>query len=66
MIAMVKFDVARQSFWQRVFLQSKVNGAPYLGDQLPGSRWQWPKNTYLQRRLRYVRPFIGTDKRGLN
>ena len=63
---MLKVDAQRQTFWQRVFLQSKVNGAPYVGEQLPGARWEWPKNTYLQRRLRYVRPFISNDKRGVN
>jgi len=60
---MLKFDTAKRSFWQRVFLQSKVNGALYRGEQLPGMRWEWPKNTYLQRRLRYSRPFISSDKR---
>ena len=40
------------SFWQLVFSQSKVNGAPYNGEQLPGRVWDWPKDTYLQRRLR--------------
>lgn len=63
---MLKFDTQKRSFWQRVFLQSKVNGALYWGEQLPGVRWEWPKNTYLQRRLRYVRPFTSSDKRGLN
>jgi hypothetical protein len=40
-----------QSFWQLVFSQSKVNGASYNGEQLPGRIWDWPKDTYLQRRL---------------
>ena len=39
------------SFWQLVFSQSKVNGAPYHGELLPGRIWDWPKETYLQRRL---------------
>lgn len=43
------------SVWQRIFLQSKANGAPYNGEQLPGCSWDWPKNTYFQRRLRYLR-----------
>jgi hypothetical protein len=42
----------KQSFWQLVFSQSKVNGAPYHGELLPGRLWDWPKDTYLQRRLR--------------
>jgi hypothetical protein len=47
--------LAKPSFWQLVFLQSKVNGAPYDGEKLPGHNWNWPKDTYFQRRLRYVR-----------
>jgi hypothetical protein len=42
----------RPSFWQLVFSQSKVNGAFYQGEDLPGYKWEWPKNTYFQRRLR--------------
>jgi hypothetical protein len=41
--------------WQRVFLQSKVNGAPYQGDDLSTFKWCWPENTYLQRRLQHLR-----------
>jgi hypothetical protein len=40
------------TYWQWVFLQSKVNGASYNGEALPGQVWAWPKDTYLQRRLR--------------
>ena len=39
------------TYWQRVFIQSKVNGASYHGESLSGQVWCWPKNTYLQRRL---------------
>jgi hypothetical protein len=39
------------TYWQRVFLQSKVNGALYNGESLPGQAWCWPKDTYLQRRV---------------
>lgn len=52
-------DQERPSYWQLVFLQSKVNGAAYTGEDLPGRNWDWPKNTYLQRRLRrhkFLRP----------
>lgn len=52
---LVKPEIARHSFWQRVFLQSKVNGALYFGEQLPGVRWEWPKDTFLQRRLQQAR-----------
>jgi hypothetical protein len=41
--------------WQTIFQQSKVNCAPYLGDALPLQNWKWPKNTWLQRRLRDLR-----------
>jgi len=44
-------DTEKPSFWQIVFLQSKVNGAPYNGEELSGRYWEWPKDTYLQRHL---------------
>lgn len=40
---------------QKLFLASPLNGAPYLGDMLPEIRWQWPKDTYLQRRLAAIK-----------
>ena len=43
------------TFWQLVFSHSRVNGAPYNGDQVEGSSWNWPEDTYLQRRLRQIR-----------
>jgi hypothetical protein len=49
---MKSIEVRHQlTYWQGVFLQSKVNGASYNGEALPGQVWSWPKNTYLQRRL---------------
>jgi hypothetical protein len=48
-------DLDKPSYWQLVFLQSKVNGAAYNGEELPGRNWNWPKDTYLQRRLRHHR-----------
>ncbi len=42
----------RLSLWLQVFNNSKVNGAPYLGDDLPAHRWTWPTDTYMRRRLR--------------
>ena len=54
---MKPFEVQQKlTYWQRVFLQSKVNGAPYIGESLPGHVWCWPKNTYLQRRLQSQQP----------
>jgi hypothetical protein len=48
-------SLEKPSFWQLIFLQSKVNGAPYNGEQLVGQKWDWPESTYLQLRLRYLR-----------
>ena len=50
----IQFE-GRNSFWQFVFLQSRVNGAPYRGEQLPLRPWNWPRNTYLQQRLKLAR-----------
>lgn len=44
-----------ESFWLRVFGNSRVNGASYDGESLPVYPWSWPRGTYLQRRLREVR-----------
>ena len=41
--------------WLQVFNNSKVNGAPYRGDNLPAHSWDWPTDTYLQRRLLMLR-----------
>ena len=41
--------------WLQVFNNSKVNGAPYRGDYLPAHSWEWPTDTYLQRRLLILR-----------
>lgn len=41
--------------WQIIFSLSKVNGALYLGEALPAQNWKWPKNTWLQERLRDLR-----------
>jgi hypothetical protein len=43
------------TYWQLIFLQSKVNGAPYNGEALPGQSWDWPKDTYFQRRLHLIK-----------
>jgi hypothetical protein len=49
---MKSVEVRRKlTYWQQVFVQSKVNGASYDGEALPGQVWSWPKNTYFQRRL---------------
>ena len=43
-------ECEEMSFWQMIFSQSKVNGAQYGGETLPISCWNWPLDTYLQRR----------------
>jgi hypothetical protein len=55
----------KPSYWQLIFLQSKVNGAAYNGEDLPGRNWEWPKDTYLQRRLRKAR-FLEPTSSSLN
>ena len=44
-------DLDTPSFWQLVFAQSKVNGGRYCEEELPESKWNWPKDTYLQQRM---------------
>jgi hypothetical protein len=56
----------KPSFWQLIFLQSKVNGAPYSGDELPGRSWDWPKDTYLQRRLQRSKWFQHSENAKMN
>jgi hypothetical protein len=43
--------MSSNNYWEMVFNQSRVNGAEYFGDRLPCNSWDWPKNTFLQRRL---------------
>jgi hypothetical protein len=56
----------KPTYWQLVFSQSKVNGAPYRGDHLDGSNWSWPDDTFLRRRLRQVRFDQTSDKDMMN
>jgi hypothetical protein len=62
----VESELDKPSFWQLVFSQSKVNGAPYSGEQLQGHAWNWPTDTFLQRRLRKTRWYQVTEKPNLN
>ena len=48
------YQLGTTSVWQRIFLQSKVNGALYEEQQID-FKWPWPEYTYLQRRLGYLR-----------
>ena len=40
------------SYWQAIFAQSKANGSVYCGENLPHSKWHWPKDTWFQEQLR--------------
>jgi hypothetical protein len=57
------YKLEKDSPWQRIFSQSKVNGAPYSGEELLSFNWSWPKNTYLQHRLQVVRRYRSSDDR---
>jgi hypothetical protein len=61
-----EIELEKPSFWQVVFAQSKVNGALYIGEQLPNRSWDWPKDTYLQRRLQQVKWYQVFEKTNLN
>ena len=41
--------------WQLIFLQSKVNCGAYDGDRLRAQNRDWPRETWFQNRLRYLR-----------
>jgi hypothetical protein len=43
------------SDWQLIFLQSRANGCFCNVENLPHVNWQWPQNTWFQKRLsRYL------------
>ncbi|MEE9143737.1 MAG: hypothetical protein V3U06_03075 [Candidatus Binatia bacterium] len=50
-----KKDIRQLSIWLLIFLKSRVNGAPYRGEELPERKWNWLQGTYLQQRLQYLR-----------
>jgi hypothetical protein len=43
------------STWQLIFQQSRVNNGAYNGDSLPVQKWDWPEQTWFQKRLRSLR-----------
>ena len=43
------------NLWQSVFIQSRANNGYYDEKRLPECRWEWPKGTWFQARLDYVR-----------
>jgi hypothetical protein len=38
-------------YWQLIFLQSKANGCSYRGEDLPHTKWQWPRDTWFREQL---------------
>ena len=51
--------------WQLIFQQSKVNNGVYNGDQFPAQHWEWPRETWFQTRLRYLRKVNRKDATAL-
>jgi hypothetical protein len=43
------------SIWETIFMQSPVNEGHYDEDELPQQNWEWPKGTWFQARLDYIR-----------
>lgn len=41
--------------WELVFTQSRVNGGEYCGDLLVAQPWDWPTQTWFQKRLAEIR-----------
>jgi hypothetical protein len=41
--------------WESIFAQSPVNDGYYDEDELPQQNWGWPKGTWFQSRLDFVR-----------
>ena len=56
----------RLSYWQRIFLQSKVNGGFQRAEDLPQGNWEWPKSTWFQERLSRLRDLEFVAQRGRN
>jgi hypothetical protein len=41
--------------WEAIFAQSPANNGYYKEDDLIPVHWDWPRRTWLQARLEYVR-----------
>jgi hypothetical protein len=41
--------------WESIFMQSPVNNGYYEEDELQQQHWAWPKGTWFQTRLDFVR-----------
>jgi hypothetical protein len=51
--------------WELIFLQSKANNGAYYDDaSLPDLKWDWPRETWLQERLRYLRKLRSSSSQG--
>jgi hypothetical protein len=51
-ISREKLPIAvKLSDWQLIFLQSRANGCFCNVENLPHVNWQWPQNTWFQKRL---------------
>jgi hypothetical protein len=51
----IKFHENKASCWRLIFLQSMANGCAYRGEDLPYSKWQWPKGTWFQQQRRQLK-----------
>jgi hypothetical protein len=47
------------NMWEAVFSQSPVNDGYYSGEKLPQVLWGWPRGTWFQARLDYIREHEG-------
>ena len=52
LITKIEFPKNKASSWPLIFLQSAANGCCYRGEDLPHSKWQWPKDTWFQEQRR--------------
>lgn len=41
--------------WEAIFTQSPANNGYYEEDELAQGYWEWPRRTWLQGRLEYLR-----------
>lgn len=53
LVTKIEVHEDQTSYWQAIFAQSKANGSAYRGEDLPHSKWQWPKDTWFQEQLRH-------------
>ena len=49
--------------WELIFLQSKANDGTYNEASLPDLKWDWPRETWLQERLRHLRELRSSASR---